>query len=147
MSLLCSIAQKGVLISRLCKLYGLRPSTGRFSYRGLSDTFVGQEAVRSNAGPMGHTPQDLELLMSSYMASKPWDADPDIVPIPWRGSKDVMPDGPLCFAISWGDELVSLSAISLLHSGIDSQYCRSRPILPSCEDCAMSSKRSRKRDT
>lgn len=97
------------LTSSLCKLYGLRPSIGRFSYRGLSDTFVGQEAVRSNAGPMGQSPQDLELLMSSYMASKPWDADPDVIALPWRTIEEVMPEGPLCFAISWGDELVRLS--------------------------------------
>lgn len=57
---------------------------------------------------MGKRPQDLAHLMSAYMASKPWEADPDVLPIPWREEKEVMPDGPLCFAVAWGDELVSL---------------------------------------
>ncbi|WWC87431.1 uncharacterized protein L201_002320 [Kwoniella dendrophila CBS 6074] len=88
-------------------LYGLRPSPGRVSYRGLADTFLGQEAVRSTLGPMGHSPQDLELLMSVYMASEPWNADPDVIPLAWRKAEDVLPERPCVFAYIDGDELVT----------------------------------------
>lgn len=33
-------------------LFGLRPSHGRVSYQGVVNTYLGQEAVRSRAGPM-----------------------------------------------------------------------------------------------
>ncbi|WVF67414.1 hypothetical protein IAT40_002170 [Kwoniella sp. CBS 6097] len=91
------------LPSASCGLWGLRPSHGRVSYRGLADTFVGQLAVRSVAGPMGNDPEDLALIMSTYLAGRPWLKDPEVVPIPWR--ENVLPAGPLCFAFSEGDEL------------------------------------------
>ncbi|WWC59837.1 uncharacterized protein I303_102399 [Kwoniella dejecticola CBS 10117] len=90
-----------------CNLYGLRPSPGRVSYRGLADTFLGQEAVRSTLGPMGHDPQDLELLMAAYMSSEPWNQDPDVIPLAWRRAEDVLPAGPCVFAYIDGDELVT----------------------------------------
>jgi hypothetical protein len=34
---------------------------------------------------MGRSPEDLDLFMSSYMAAEPWDMDPSVLPIPWRG--------------------------------------------------------------
>ncbi|KIR50831.1 amidase [Cryptococcus gattii Ru294] len=95
------------LPSASTNLYGLRPSPGRVSYRGLADTFLGQEAVRCVLGPMGQSPHDLELLMSVYMASKPWNKDPDVIPLEWKKPSDALADRPCCFAYINGDELVT----------------------------------------
>jgi amidase len=43
------------------------------------------ETRHATAGPMGRSPEDLDLFMSSYMAAEPWDMDPSVLPIPWRG--------------------------------------------------------------
>lgn len=56
---------------------------------------------------MGNSPEDLGLLMSSYMAAKPWTYDQEVLDMPWKG--DVLPAGPFCFAIIYGDEDVSLA--------------------------------------
>jgi Asp-tRNA(Asn)/Glu-tRNA(Gln) amidotransferase A subunit family amidase len=69
--------------------------------------FVGLETRRSTAGPLAHSPEDIELFMAAYMAQKPWDVDQDVLPIPWRKAEEVMPLGQLCFAVAWGDEEVS----------------------------------------
>ncbi|KXS98059.1 hypothetical protein AC579_7962 [Pseudocercospora musae] len=53
-------------------LLGLRPSHGRVSYHGAANTYLGQEALRSCAGPMARSVADLKLFMSALAASKPW---------------------------------------------------------------------------
>lgn len=67
---------------------------------------MGLESRRCTSGPMGHSPEDLDLFMASYMAAKPWEMDPGILRMPWQ-VEGVMPSGPLCFAVSYGDEDVS----------------------------------------
>jgi len=47
-------------------------------------------------GPMGHSPRDLKLYCKVIVDSKPWLADPKIVPIPWR---PVELPSQLCFAV------------------------------------------------
>jgi amidase len=89
-----------------CGLYGLRPSWGRISFRNVAQVFTGMESRRTTPGPLAHCPDDIDLFMSSYMAVQPWKLDPDVLPIPWRSQHDVMPAGPLCFAVAYGDEEV-----------------------------------------
>lgn len=55
---------------------------------------------------MGQSPHDLELIMSVYMASKPWNKDPDVIPLEWKKPNDALADRPCCFAYINGDELV-----------------------------------------
>lgn len=52
-------------------LFGLRPSHGRVSYQHVVNTYLGQEAVRSCAGPMCRSPADIRLFMSSLAAQNP----------------------------------------------------------------------------
>ena len=87
-------------------LYGLRPSHGRVSYQKVANTFLGQEAVRSCAGPMCRSPADIRLFMSSLAAQKPWLSDPQAVPIPWREEEEVLPKR-LCFGFGMGDGRVT----------------------------------------
>jgi amidase len=87
-------------------LYGLRPSHGRVSYQRVANTFLGQEAVRSCAGPMCRSPSDIRLFMSSLAAQDPWLFDPQSLPIPWRTEKEVLPK-KLCFGFGMGDGTVT----------------------------------------
>jgi amidase len=87
-------------------LNGLRPSHGRVSYQKVANTFLGQEAVRSCAGPMCRSPADIRLFMSGLAAQKPWLSDPQAVPIPWREEEEVLPK-TLCFGFGMGDGRVT----------------------------------------
>ena len=83
-------------------LFGLRPSHGRVSYQNVTNTFVGQEAVRSCIGPMCRSPEDIELFMASLAKEEPWFYDPQTLPIPWRSEAMALPD-KLCFGFGMGD--------------------------------------------
>jgi amidase len=87
-------------------LYGLRPSHGRVSYQRAANTFLGQEAVRSCAGPMCRSPADIRLFMSSLATQKPWNFDPQSLPIPWREEEEVLPK-KLSFGFAIGDGTVN----------------------------------------
>jgi hypothetical protein len=77
------------------------------SFKDASEAFAGLDTRRTTAGPMGHSPEDLDLFMSSYMAAKPWNMDPSVLHIPWRSEISDKSATPLCFAVSYGDEEVS----------------------------------------
>ncbi|KAF3025950.1 hypothetical protein E8E14_014966 [Neopestalotiopsis sp. 37M] len=89
-------------------LYALRPAHGRVSYQQVTNTFLGQEAVRSCAGPMARSPEDIRLFMSSLIAQSPWLHDPQIVPLPWRTEEEMLPK-KLCFGFGMGDGYVTPS--------------------------------------
>ncbi|KAH9884264.1 amidase signature domain-containing protein [Xylariomycetidae sp. FL2044] len=89
-------------------LYALRPSHGRVSYQQVTNTFLGQEAVRSCAGPLCRSPEDIRLFMSSVAALKPWERDPQVVPLPWRQHEEDLPK-KLCFGFGMGDGYVTPS--------------------------------------
>ncbi|KAH8681881.1 amidase signature domain-containing protein [Xylariales sp. PMI_506] len=89
-------------------LYALRPSHGRVSYQQVTNTFLGQEAVRSCAGPMCRSPDDIRLFMASLAAQKSWLHDPQVVPIPWRTEEEALPE-MLCFGFGMGDGYVTPS--------------------------------------
>jgi len=89
-------------------LYGLRPSHGRVPYQGVTSSFKGQEAVRSCAGPMSRSPEDLRLFMSALSDQKPWLYDSEVIPLPWRPEEEVLP-AKLCFGFAMGDGYVSPS--------------------------------------
>lgn len=87
-------------------LYGLRPSHGRVSYQNVATTFVGQEAIRSVAGPMCRSPEDVRLFMKAVIEAKPWTQDPGCLPIPWRTEEEILPE-KLCFGIAMSDGRVA----------------------------------------
>ncbi|KAI4592511.1 putative amidase [Pestalotiopsis sp. 9143b] len=89
-------------------LYALRPAHGRVSYQQVTNTFLGQEAVRSCAGPMARSPEDIRLFMSGLVAQKPWLHDPQIVPLPWRTEEEQLPE-KLCFGFGMDDGYVTPS--------------------------------------
>lgn len=89
-------------------LYALRPAHGRVSYQHVANSFRGQEAVRSCAGPLCRSPADIRLFMSSLLAQEPWLHDPQVVPMPWRTEEERLPE-KLCFGFGMGDGYVQPS--------------------------------------
>lgn len=89
-------------------LFGLRPSHGRVSYQHATNTYVGQEAVRSCAGPMCRSAKDVRLFMSTLASLEPWLRDPQCVPLPWRSELEQLPK-QLCFGFGMGDGHVTPS--------------------------------------
>lgn len=89
-------------------LYALRPSHGRVSYQNVTNTYLGQEAVRSCAGPLCRSPEDVRLFMSSLVGTKPWLYDPQCLPLPWRTEEEKLPS-KLSFGFAMGDSHVTPS--------------------------------------
>ncbi|KAG5762733.1 hypothetical protein H9Q72_009169 [Fusarium xylarioides] len=70
--------------SHLCGLFGLKPSSGRFSYSGAANSHEGQSHVPSSIGPMSPSLPNLIALTKECLLAEPWKLDPNVVPIPWR---------------------------------------------------------------
>ncbi|KAK2873896.1 hypothetical protein FQN49_002007 [Arthroderma sp. PD_2] len=73
-----------------CHLYGLKPSFGRFSTLGGRAGIPGQEFVPSVCGPMATSLETVKLFCESILSEQAalWNADPKLIPMPWR--KDVI---------------------------------------------------------
>ncbi|EJD50428.1 amidase [Auricularia subglabra TFB-10046 SS5] len=63
-------------------VYSLKPCHGRVAYGGAKSSFGGMESVRTVAGPMGRTVDDL-ILLSRILFGRP-SVDRDVVPLPFR---------------------------------------------------------------
>ncbi|KAF2116967.1 amidase [Lophiotrema nucula] len=73
------------------------------SYTGL---FGLRPTVRSCAGLMCRSVDDIELFMSSLLQQQPWLHDPQTLPIPWRRDQMQLPE-KLCFGFAMGDGTVT----------------------------------------
>lgn len=65
-------------------LYGIRPSSRRFSYKGNALGFTGQAAILSSIGPVGRSLRDIELILKVWNAFEPWKYDPVVAPMKWQ---------------------------------------------------------------
>ncbi|RFU27741.1 hypothetical protein B7463_g8596, partial [Scytalidium lignicola] len=70
--------------SSWCGLYALRPSNGRIPYEGAENSMFGQESIRSAAGPMTRSVEDVELFFKAVVGQETWKDDPQVIPMPWR---------------------------------------------------------------
>ncbi|KAH7028573.1 amidase signature domain-containing protein [Macrophomina phaseolina] len=68
----------------LSNIVGLKPSHGRVPYLGVANSMEGHQTVESVIGPMGHSIGDLRLLLKSILSTRPWQADPKVINLPWR---------------------------------------------------------------
>lgn len=64
-------------------LYGIRPTSRRFSYKGNAMGFTGQAAILSSIGPVGRSLRDIELIVKVWNAFKPWLYDPAVMAKTW----------------------------------------------------------------
>lgn len=76
--------------SASCHLYGLKPSTGRFTVLGARPSIPGQDFINAICGPISASLRSVQLFCEAVCSEQaaPWNIDPKIVPIPWR--KDVI---------------------------------------------------------
>ncbi|KAK8044181.1 hypothetical protein PG993_004205 [Apiospora rasikravindrae] len=87
-------------------LFGLKPSSGRFSYRDLASSLGGKPVVPPVPGPMSASLDNVIHLTQSVIGGiDAWRRDPGLVPLPWRAplldevrAEASTPGKGLCFA-------------------------------------------------
>lgn len=65
-------------------LYGIRPSTRRLSYQGITSNVRGSSTIAAAIGPMTHSIRDLELLCQIATNAEPWLYDVNVVQKEWK---------------------------------------------------------------
>ncbi|KAH7041519.1 amidase [Microdochium trichocladiopsis] len=70
--------------SHMNGLWGLKPSSGRFSYEGVEVSQDGQHQIPSAVGPMARTLNTLTLASKAVIEAACWTLDPQMPPMPWR---------------------------------------------------------------
>ncbi|GKU10381.1 amidase [Fusarium langsethiae] len=70
--------------SHMNGLWGLKPSSGRMTYRGVEVTLDGQQHVPSSVGPMARSLSSLTLVTKLAIEAEPWTIDPQLPPLPWK---------------------------------------------------------------
>ncbi len=74
-----------------CGIAGLKPSLDRWSNRGSNGAMPGQEAIRSQLGPMARTVADLVLLFQAIDPLEMAREDPLVAPLPARDPRSIDP--------------------------------------------------------
>lgn len=64
-------------------IYGIRPTTRRLSYEGITSNAKGQIAIAAAIGPMCHSVRDIELICKVVTDVKPWYCDVNVVHKEW----------------------------------------------------------------
>lgn len=65
-------------------LYGIRPSSSRISRRGARTTVPGQISIRTSAGPLCHSMEDLKMFTKVMFEDTKSHIDGTSVPLPWK---------------------------------------------------------------
>ncbi|KAH8732676.1 amidase signature domain-containing protein [Phaeosphaeriaceae sp. PMI808] len=87
--------------------YGLKPSSTRLPYQGVSVSTEGQEHVPSVIGPMTRDIDSLIATTKAVIDSTPWNHDPKCCPVPWRSDMfDEANSQPLVIAVMRDDGVV-----------------------------------------
>ncbi|OAK93588.1 amidase signature enzyme [Phaeosphaeriaceae sp. SRC1lsM3a] len=93
--------------SHMNGLYGLKPSSTRLPYQGVSVSTEGQEHVPSVIGPMSRDLGSLIAVTKDVLDACPWDLDPKCSPIPWRSELyESIQSRPLVIAVIRDDGVV-----------------------------------------
>lgn len=86
-------------------LFGLKPSSGRISYRDINSALDGKPVVPSVAGPMSATLDNVIHIARELIGTEVWRRDPGLVSLPWRApvldevrANAATPGKGLCFA-------------------------------------------------
>lgn len=79
-------------------LYGLKPSVGRISYMGVTNSYSGQEICPSVIGPMTKSLKDVQLITELIVSSEAWKVDPKVLPVPWKDVSELK-ERPLTIGI------------------------------------------------
>lgn len=95
----------------ICGVWGLRPTLKRISNLGVMSSFddSSPDMVYPTLGPLGRSADDIYLFMKALMDAKPWEADPLVVPLPWKECAEPKPRD-LKIAICYDDGIVKPTA-------------------------------------
>ncbi|GEM12062.1 amidase [Rhodotorula toruloides] len=77
--------------SHCCGLYGLRPTTRRLPYAGVTNVMKGYEGMESTIGPMARSIDSLEVFMAAVIGAEPWWQDAKTVERTWRVPHNELP--------------------------------------------------------
>lgn len=92
--------------SSFCGIFGFKPTTRRMSLSLPENDLFVAEAVIATLGPIGKTPEDLNLFMETYINhGKPWMLDPWALRIPWKKVEFNTPES-LKIGVLWDDGIV-----------------------------------------
>lgn len=67
-------------------LWGLKPSSGRMPYQGVSVSTDGQQHIPSAIGPMARSLRSLTTVTKAVIKTKLWTKDAQLPPMPWQES-------------------------------------------------------------
>jgi amidase len=76
-----------IRIPAMCNgTYGIKASWERLPYAGQEDGTppgLTKVSIPASVGPLAHSVRDLDLFFRAVLEKKPWNRDPDVVPMPW----------------------------------------------------------------
>ncbi|GME79518.1 unnamed protein product [Ambrosiozyma monospora] len=68
-----------------CGVWGLKPTSKRLSNKNSTAAgYCVPEEVYPTFGPICRSAEDIDLFMRVSIGGKPWESDPDMIPLPWR---------------------------------------------------------------
>ena len=67
-------------------LWGMRTSTHRIPYEGTANSFMGQHTIYSVIGPLTHSHSGIVTFFKAVLEQKPWELDPNTLPMPFNQS-------------------------------------------------------------
>ncbi|EMD94628.1 hypothetical protein COCC4DRAFT_147870 [Bipolaris maydis ATCC 48331] len=124
--------------------FGVKPSWERIPYAGQeSGALPGASkiGIPASAGPLAHSIRDINLFFHAISAQKPWEADPDVAPLPWPSLS--LPKRPLRIGIVRRDGVIDphppilrlLDEVksALLTSGVEVVEMDITPLFSQCQ--------------
>jgi fatty acid amide hydrolase len=113
---------------------GFKPSLDRLPSRGQRGLLKGQEAVRSQCGPMARTVADLDLFFRAMDPARMSALDPKVPPVPWRALGS-MPERRLRVGYYANDGVLPVStavarAVEVARAALAAAGCDTVPFTP-----------------
>ncbi|TLD21057.1 hypothetical protein PspLS_09252 [Pyricularia sp. CBS 133598] len=87
-----------------CGAYGLKTTSLRNPYAGITLPGLGQESIRCVASPLANSIRDLELFERAILEQEPWDLETSLMPIPWKKAEPIVPS-KVTIGVMWDDGL------------------------------------------
>ncbi|KAL8369757.1 hypothetical protein RB595_000206 [Gaeumannomyces hyphopodioides] len=87
-----------------CGAYGLKTTSLRNPYGGITLPGLGQESIRCVVSPLANSVRDLELFERAILEQEPWELETSCPPIPWKKAEPVVPS-KVTIGVMWDDDI------------------------------------------